>query len=107
MLSRLQPRLVGHSRDGRDDILPTPLPRTDSTNIDMKTREEFPRLLRVSGPSSGPQLQGLQHRQVRAQAGPGRLVSRHTTAAWAAGATEDVMTTYLPIVLGQDALQWL
>jgi hypothetical protein len=29
------------------------------------------------------------------------------TAAWAAGATEDVMTAYLPIVLGQDALQWL
>jgi hypothetical protein len=29
------------------------------------------------------------------------------TAARAAGATEDVMTAYLPIVLGQDALQWL
>jgi hypothetical protein len=29
----------------------------------------------------------------------------YTTAARAAGATEDVMTTYLPIVLGQDALQ--
>jgi hypothetical protein len=31
----------------------------------------------------------------------------YTTAAWATGATEDVMTTYLPIILGQDALQWL
>jgi hypothetical protein len=31
----------------------------------------------------------------------------YTTAARAAGATEDVMTVYLPIVLGQDALQWL
>jgi hypothetical protein len=31
----------------------------------------------------------------------------YTTIAWAAGATEDVMTAYLPIVLGQDALQWL
>ena len=31
----------------------------------------------------------------------------YTTAAQAAGATEDVMTAYLPIVLGQDALQWL
>jgi hypothetical protein len=31
----------------------------------------------------------------------------YTTAARAAGATEDVMTAYLPIVLGQDALQWL
>jgi hypothetical protein len=31
----------------------------------------------------------------------------YTTAARAAGATEDVMTAYFPIVLGQDALQWL
>ena len=31
----------------------------------------------------------------------------YTIAARAAGATEDVMTAYLPIVLGQDALQWL
>jgi hypothetical protein len=31
----------------------------------------------------------------------------YTTTARATGATEDVMTTYLPIVLGQDALQWL
>ena len=31
----------------------------------------------------------------------------YMTAALAAGATEDVMTAYLPIVLGQDVLQWL
>jgi hypothetical protein len=31
----------------------------------------------------------------------------YTTAVRAAGATKDVMTAYLPIVLGQDALQWL
>jgi hypothetical protein len=31
----------------------------------------------------------------------------YTTAARAARATEDVMTEYLPIVLGQGALQWL
>jgi hypothetical protein len=31
----------------------------------------------------------------------------YTTAARAAGATEDVMTAYLPIVLEQDTLQWL
>jgi hypothetical protein len=31
----------------------------------------------------------------------------YTTAARATGATEDVMTAYLTIVLGQDALQWL
>jgi hypothetical protein len=31
----------------------------------------------------------------------------YTTAARAARETEDVMTEYLPIFLGQDALQWL
>jgi hypothetical protein len=30
----------------------------------------------------------------------------YTTAAGAARATEDVLTTYLPIVIRQDALQW-
>jgi hypothetical protein len=38
---------------------------------------------------------------------PGGWLVVYTTAARAAGATEDVMTAYLPIVLGQDALQWL
>jgi hypothetical protein len=36
---------------------------------------------------------------------PGGWLAVYTTAARAAGATEDVMTAYLPIVLGQDALQ--
>jgi hypothetical protein len=35
---------------------------------------------------------------------PGGWLAVYTTAARATGATEDVMTTYLPIVLGQDAL---
>jgi hypothetical protein len=38
---------------------------------------------------------------------PGGWLAVYTTAAWATEATEDVMTAYLPIVLGQDALQWL
>jgi hypothetical protein len=38
---------------------------------------------------------------------PGGWLAVYTTAARAAGASEDVMTVYLPIVLGQDALQWL
>jgi hypothetical protein len=38
---------------------------------------------------------------------PGGWLAVYTTAARADGATEDVMTAYLPIVLGQDALQWL
>jgi hypothetical protein len=31
----------------------------------------------------------------------------YTTTTRATEATEDIMTAYLPIVLGQDALQWL
>jgi hypothetical protein len=38
---------------------------------------------------------------------PGGWLAVYTTAARATGAIEDVMTAYLPIVLGQDALQWL
>jgi hypothetical protein len=34
----------------------------------------------------------------------GSRLAVYTTAARAAGVMEDVMTTYLPIVLGQDAL---
>jgi hypothetical protein len=37
----------------------------------------------------------------------GGWLAVYTIAARAAGATEVVMTAYLPIVLGQDALQWL
>jgi hypothetical protein len=35
---------------------------------------------------------------------PGGWLVVYTTVARATGATEDVMTSYLPIVLGQDAL---
>jgi hypothetical protein len=38
---------------------------------------------------------------------PGGWLAVYTIAARAVGATEDVMTVYLPIVFGQDALQWL
>jgi hypothetical protein len=38
---------------------------------------------------------------------PGSWLAVYTTATRAAGATEDMMMTYLPILLGQDALQWL
>jgi hypothetical protein len=37
----------------------------------------------------------------------GGWLAIYTTAARVAWATKDVMTAYLPIVLGQDALQWL
>jgi hypothetical protein len=38
---------------------------------------------------------------------PGGSLAVYTTAARATGATEDIMIAYLPIVLGQDAMQWL
>jgi hypothetical protein len=38
---------------------------------------------------------------------PGGWLVVYKTAAREAGAMEDIMTAYLPIVLGQDALQWL
>jgi hypothetical protein len=38
---------------------------------------------------------------------PGGWLAVYTTAARPAGASKDVMTAYLLIVLGQDALQWL
>jgi hypothetical protein len=38
---------------------------------------------------------------------PGGWLAVYKTAVRAAGATEDVMTAYLPIALRQDALQWL
>jgi hypothetical protein len=53
-LSRLQHQPVARSGDSRDDTSTTPLPRTDTMNVDMKTHLEYPRLLHVSGPSSGP-----------------------------------------------------
>jgi hypothetical protein len=37
----------------------------------------------------------------------GGWLAIYTIVTWAAGATEDVMTVYFPIVLGQDAMQWL
>jgi hypothetical protein len=38
---------------------------------------------------------------------PGGWLAVYTTAAPATGATKDVMTVYLPIILGQDTFQWL
>jgi hypothetical protein len=53
-LSRLRPRLVARSGDGQDNTLPAPLPGTNLTNADRKTRAGSSRLLRVSEASSGP-----------------------------------------------------
>jgi hypothetical protein len=77
-------------------------------NVDRKTHVGYPCSLRVSGPSSAPQTS-------RYPTSTSTNLSRTQEAGWpsirpprrAAGATEDVMTAYLPTVLGQDVLQWL
>ena len=69
---------------------------------------EYVRLLHVSGPFSGPpnfKVSNIDKYEPKQD--PGGWFAVYTTATRAAGATEDVMTAYLPIVLGQDALQWL
>jgi hypothetical protein len=54
-LSRRRLQLVARPGDDRDGTSATPLPRTGTTTIDRRTHVEYLRLLRVSGPSSGPQ----------------------------------------------------
>jgi hypothetical protein len=65
-LSQRRLQLVARARDGRDSTSATPLPRTGTTTVERRTHVEYLRLLHVSGPSSGPKLQGLQRRQIRA-----------------------------------------
>jgi hypothetical protein len=75
--SQRRPRLAVLPGDGRGTSTTTPLPGTDIISDDRRTHDL------------------------------GGWLAVYITAARAAGASEDVMTTYLPIVLGQDALQWL
>ena len=53
-LSRQQPQLVAQPGDGRGSTSTTPLPGTDTTIVDRRTRVEYRRSLHVSGPFSGP-----------------------------------------------------
>jgi hypothetical protein len=99
-LSQLRPRLVARPGDGRDDTPPAPLPGTDLTNADRKTHAESPRSLCVSGPSSGPNFKVSNVDKYEPKQDPEGWLAIYTTAARAAGATEDVMTAYFPIVLG-------
>jgi hypothetical protein len=48
-------QLVALPGDGRDSTSATPLPGTGTTVVGRKTRAEYLRLLRVSGPFNGPQ----------------------------------------------------
>jgi hypothetical protein len=54
-LSQRRLQLAARPGDGRDCTSETPLPGTSTTTVDRRTRVEYLRLLRVSGPSSGPQ----------------------------------------------------
>jgi hypothetical protein len=54
-LSRQWLQLVAQPGDGQDSTSATPLPGTGTTIVDKRTRVEYLRLLRVLGPSSGPQ----------------------------------------------------
>jgi hypothetical protein len=106
-LSQQWLQLVALTGDGRDSTSATPLPGTGTTIVDRRTRVEYLRLLRISGPSSAPNFKVSNIDKYEPKQNPGGWLAVYITATWAAGATEDVMTTYLPIVLGQDALQWL
>jgi hypothetical protein len=54
-LSRQRLQLAAQPGDGRGSTSATPLPGTDTTIGDRRTRVEYLRSLRVSGPFSGPQ----------------------------------------------------
>jgi hypothetical protein len=100
-LSRLRPRPVARPEDDRDDTPPAPLSGTDLTNVDRKTHAGSPRLLHVSGPSSGLPTS-------KSPTSTSTSPSRTWGASWPStqpplgprGVTEDVMTVYLPIILG-------
>jgi hypothetical protein len=104
-LSRLWPQLVARSGDGQDDTSSTPLLGTDTMNTDKKAHVGSLHSLCVSGPFSGPLTsKSPTSTSTSLSRTRGGWLAIYTTAARAAGATEDVMPTYLPIVLGQDAL---
>jgi hypothetical protein len=54
-LSRQRLQLVAQPGDGQDSTSATPLPGTGTTVVDRRTRVEYLRSLRVSGPFNGPQ----------------------------------------------------
>jgi hypothetical protein len=53
-LSRQQLQLAAPPRDGRGSTSTTPLPGTDITIVDKRTRVEYRRSLLISGPYSAP-----------------------------------------------------
>jgi hypothetical protein len=113
MASRHGVRLLGPSRGGttrgrsrhRDNYSPPQEKhhhqrQEDSCGVSTLT----PRLRAIQWP---PNFKVSNIDKYEPKQDPGGWLAVYTTAARAAGATKDVMTAYLPIVLGQDALQWL
>jgi hypothetical protein len=105
--SRQRLRLAAPPGDGRGTTTTTP-PRDrhhprrqeDTCGVSALT----PRLRAIQWP---PNFKVSNVDKYEPKQDPGGWLAVYTTAARAAGATEDVMTAYLPIVLGQDTLQWL
>jgi hypothetical protein len=107
-LSQQRLRPAAQPGDGRGTTTTTPLPGTDIIITDRRTHVEYRRSLHVSGPfNAPPNFKVSNIDKYEPKQDPGGWLAIYTTAARAAGATEDVMTAYFPIVLGQDALQWL
>jgi hypothetical protein len=109
-LSRQQLRLVAQLGDGLGTTTTTP-------NSPPRDRHHHRRQEDTCGVSAlTPHLRAIQwpHNfkvsnvdKYEPKQDPGGWLAVYTTAARATGVTEDVMTAYLPIVLGQDVLQWL
>jgi hypothetical protein len=74
-LSRQWLQLVALLGDGRNSTSATPLPETDTTVINRKTRVGYLRLLRVSGPFNGPQTS-------RSPTSTNTSLSRTREASW-------------------------
>jgi hypothetical protein len=106
-LSRQQLQPAARLGDGRGTTSTTPLPGTNITIVDRRTHVEYRCSLHVSGPFSAPNFKVSNVDNYEPKQDPGGWLANYTTAARSAGATEDLMTAYLPIFLGQDALQWL
>ena len=100
-LNRQQLQLAARPGDGRGSTSTTPLPGTDTTIVDKRIGMEYRRLLHISGPFSGPPNFKVSNvDKYEPKQDPRGWLAVYTTAVRAAGATEDVMTTYLPIILG-------
>jgi hypothetical protein len=74
-LSRQRLQLVALPRDGRDNTSATPLPGTGTTVVDRRTHVWYLHLLRVSGPSNGPQT-------LRSPTSTNTSLSRTREAGW-------------------------